>query len=76
MAREEPLPRLKLEDISVDEEGRVVIANPQLAEELEEALAARPTPTPTPTNGICPTNTVVGCGPVNTVSGCGTRLTK
>jgi hypothetical protein len=64
MAQEDPLARISLEDLTVDEEGRVIITNPELAEQLR--AAAQPRAKPAPNN--CPSNNVAGGCPINTGS--------
>jgi hypothetical protein len=49
---------LRLEDIGIDEEGRVIITNPEVAEQVRTAS----TPELRPINDLC--NTVAGCGGV------------
>jgi hypothetical protein len=49
-------------DVTVDENGRVVVHNTELANQIK---AAKPIPKPEPTNGNCngcTTNTVAHCG--------------
>jgi hypothetical protein len=64
---------LTLEQLSVDEEGRVTVADPEIAERLRAVVTRKPVPT----NGNCSgcTNTVRGCGgtttTTNIVKGCG-----
>jgi hypothetical protein len=63
------------EQLSVDEEGRVMIDDPEIAARLREAAGKKPPEVPT--NGNCSgCNTTAGCGPAttNTVKGCGTKL--
>jgi hypothetical protein len=62
------------EDISLDQEGRIVIADSELATRLKEyGVAAAQAPQvplgPNKNCGMC--NTVRGCGPLNTVKNCG-----
>ncbi len=59
MTQEAPFAGLKLEDISIDNEGRVVITNPQIAEQLK-AVAPAVKALDTVINNGC--NTVAGCG--------------
>jgi hypothetical protein len=69
------LSNLTLEQLSVDEEGRVMVADPKIAERLRAAVGK----TDAPTNGNCSgCNTIKGCGPVvtNSARGCGTKATK
>lgn len=47
-------------DITVDEAGRIIVANPQVAERLKAAAAAEP-PRAAGNNCTC-VNTVAGCG--------------
>jgi hypothetical protein len=68
------LSQLNLHEVSIDEEGRVVVANPEMGRTLElwEAAAAKPArPRPVPNTNCAGCNTVAGCGPVNSVKNCG-----
>jgi hypothetical protein len=58
---------VRVSDISVDEEGRVVIDNPEVAERMKAAASKKPKPAPVNLN--C----VKGChgGATNTVPNCG-----
>jgi hypothetical protein len=73
MAQGELFAGLTLDDISVDEEGRVMITNPQIAERLRAAVpAARPRPNTncgpqcnpacTPNTANCGCNNTPNCG--------------
>jgi hypothetical protein len=64
MQQEEIFYAPTLQDISLDEEGRVVVNDPQINEQLLAAAAKpKPPPKPEPSNGVCPVfNTVAGCG--------------
>jgi hypothetical protein len=55
---EQQLPALSLADISIDEEGRVIITNEDIAEQLR-AQAPQPA---APVNNGCTINTVRNCG--------------
>jgi hypothetical protein len=61
---------LKPEDLSVDEEGRVTIADPELAERLRAVVGRAPAGTNTNCGGC---NAVAGCQ-TNIVRGCGRKL--
>jgi hypothetical protein len=56
---------VRVSDISVDEEGRVVIDNPEVAERMKAAASKKPKP--------ININCVKGChgGATNSVSNCG-----
>ena len=64
------------DQLSVDEEGRVVITDPEIAERLRRAAAAKkPQPAPPPNGNCGGCNTVSGCGDTtNTSNGCGPLL--
>jgi len=61
VARRELSAGLAPEDVSVDEEGRITVADPQMARRLSAITASGPTPRDT-NNGCTVTNTVAGCG--------------
>ncbi len=61
MAHEEALAGLTLEDISVDEDGRVIITNPRIRERLSTAAGTKAAAEPITNNG-CTVNTVKNCG--------------
>jgi hypothetical protein len=64
------LDEVRVSDISVDETGRVVIDNPEVAERLK-AAATKQKQQETPININC----VKGCGgTVNAVPGCGVAV--
>jgi hypothetical protein len=56
---------LTADDVTVDESGRVIVHNPEVAAQLK--AAARPTTTPEGSNGNCH-------GTCNTTAHCGARL--
>jgi hypothetical protein len=56
---------LTADDVTIDESGRVIVHNPEIAAAL--TAAARPAPAPRPPNGNC-------FGTCNTVAHCGARL--
>jgi hypothetical protein len=63
MTQSQPFAGLSPQDISVDEEGRVVVTNPQVAERLRQAAAAAPGEgAAAPINNGCTVNTVKNCG--------------
>lgn len=64
---------LSLDDVRVDQLGRVEITNPEVAK-LIASSTAKPRPRPVP-NDVCPSNTAMGCGSTNIVAGCGTTNT-
>lgn len=71
MTHEGDFAGLRLDSITVDEEGRVVVTDPEVAERLRFAERRRGRGT----NKSCPgANNVPGCGEgqtVNAVAGCG-----
>jgi hypothetical protein len=75
MAQKESLAALTLENISVDEEGRVIITDPELAKRLREAVGAAQRLFG---NGNCHgCNSVRGCGEgSNTAMGCGAATVR
>jgi hypothetical protein len=79
MTQSSPSAEFAVQDISVDQEGRVTITNPRIGGRLY-AAAKRPKPKPEPeqntncalcnsTEGCGPTNK--HCRPINTVANCG-----
>jgi hypothetical protein len=79
MTQPGPSAEFGIQDISVDGDGRVTIANPRIAGRLLAAAAVTKTPKgkPAPNTNCAFCNTVEGCGPVNkgcnpnTVANCG-----
>jgi hypothetical protein len=78
MAEQEPFTGLAIEDLLLDGDGRITIANPRVAERLKLAAKTKhrePATAPNTNCAVC--NTVKGCGPLNkqcspnTVSNCG-----
>ena len=76
----EGLAQFSVDDLGIDNNGRLILTNPQLAGALEAAKRlerdkpAPPKPAP-PVNTNCNgCNAVTGCGPTNNVKGCGTKL--
>jgi hypothetical protein len=63
MAQSGPFIGLTPEHVTVDEEGRVIITDPQVREMIQ---AAKPVPVPVPT-----TNQNCGAGHCNYAAGCG-----
>jgi hypothetical protein len=57
------------EDVRVDEQGRIIVTNPQVAERLR-AVAAKPK------NGTVPNGNCNGCSPINNVPNCGCQLSQ
>ncbi|WP_405575481.1 hypothetical protein OG317_36385 [Streptomyces sp. NBC_01167] len=55
------LEKLTAEDISVDKEGRVSVANPEIVRKLSEAVVMAPTTTPT--NGSSCSPNASQCSP-------------
>ncbi len=79
------LANFSVDDLSIDNNGRMIVTNPQLAGVLEAAKRVerdKPAPAPAPTKPVVPNtncnncNTVAGCGPINSVKGCGTKIRK
>ena len=72
--------RLEVEDIRLDGEGRVAIANPQAAQGLEVVLAARrnkPKPRPKPNSNCFGCNATTFCGGhLNTGPNCTVGIPK
>jgi hypothetical protein len=67
MQTEEILHHPTLDDIALDDQGRIVINDPLINEELMIAAAAKPKPPKETaggpiTNNGCTVNTVAGCG--------------
>jgi hypothetical protein len=51
------------DDVALDEQGRVIVNNPELAARIKAAKPAPPKPEPTNGNcNGCTTNTVAHCG--------------
>ena len=81
MVQQEPFNGIAIEDLGLDGDGRVTIANPLVAEHLKSALAAkRRKPTPKPNVNCSGCNTTQGCGTTdmickpNTTPNCGCML--
>jgi hypothetical protein len=51
----EPLPQVNASDISIDENGRIVISNPELAKVVGKALAAQ--------EPVAPFINIISCAP-------------
>jgi hypothetical protein len=63
---------LNLGDISIDGEGRIVIANREVAQRFEALASASAKPTrPKPNTNCVGCNAVAGCNGTNTVKNCG-----
>jgi hypothetical protein len=71
MAPKQSLLRLAVNDLSVDRDGRITIADPRLAARWEIAAAAKTKkPKPRPNSNCGATcNVTKGCGPINELCG-------
>jgi hypothetical protein len=70
MAQQESCAGLTAEDIYVDEQGRVIITNPEIAKWLRGVAAAPGKPKPNTNCSGCGATNAKNCKP-NVVDGCG-----